>query len=117
MLGVAELVGRLVSELGVSVDIVARLATVTVVFLLAIYTLVIVSTLKLRGTDETDETFRASTPLLLLGIVGNLVVLAYVIYDDPTSLYWCGGLLGIGLVLFALEYFFGEKNREPARGR
>jgi amino acid transporter len=105
------LAGKVVSELGVTVDVVARLATVTVVFVLLIYSLVIVSTLKLRGSDEADDTFHAPTPLLVLGLVGNLVLLAYVVQDDPTSLWWCGGLLAVGVVLFALEYFFGQDRR------
>src|SRR6188472_1609460 len=45
-------------------DIVDRLATITVVFLLFIYALVIVSCLKLRGKDERPDTYRANTPLL-----------------------------------------------------
>ncbi|MET0843615.1 MAG: APC family permease, partial [Mycetocola sp.] len=40
-------------------DIVDRLATITVVFLLFIYALVIVSCLKLRGKDERPDTYRA----------------------------------------------------------
>jgi amino acid transporter len=109
-------IGRVVNELGVTVDVVERLATVTVVFILFIYALVIISALKLRGSDETDETFQASSPLLLAGLVGNLVLLGYVIYDDPKSLWWCAGLVAVGLVLFALEYFFGSKDRPADKG-
>ncbi|HEX8510572.1 MAG TPA: APC family permease, partial [Propionibacteriaceae bacterium] len=64
-------------------DIVDRLATITVVFLLFIYALVIVACLKLRGKDETPDTYRANTPLLIIGIIGNLTVLAYTLIDDP----------------------------------
>jgi hypothetical protein len=84
---------------------------VTVVFTLFIYALVILAALKLRGHDEDEETFIASTPLLYAGLLGNLVLLAYVIYDDPGSLYWVAGLLALGGALFALEYFFGSRNR------
>ncbi|HYH33686.1 MAG TPA: amino acid permease, partial [Nocardioides sp.] len=94
--------------------IVERLALVTVVFLLFIYALVIISCLKLRGRDEDERAFRASTPLLLLGLVGNLAILGWSVYDDPTSLYWCAGLVGVGLVLFLLEYFFGRRSGPPA---
>jgi amino acid transporter len=90
-------------------DIVDRLATITVVFLLFIYALVIVACLKLRGQDETSETFRANTPLLIVGIIGNLAVLAYTLIDDPSALFWVAGLLAVGLVLFLLEQFFGKK--------
>lgn len=94
-------------------DIVDRLATITVVFLLFIYALVIVSCLKLRGKDETPETYRANTPLLIVGIVGNLAVLTYTLIDDPESLWWVAGLLAIGLVLYLLERFFGKKRLRP----
>ncbi len=91
--------------------LVARLATVTVVFLLFIYALVIVACLKLRGQDEDEKTFRANTPLLFVGLLGNLAILAFSIYDDYTSLYWCGGLLAVGLVLYVVEQLFGSPSR------
>ncbi|QTE31423.1 APC family permease [Pengzhenrongella sicca] len=94
-------------------NVVDRLATITVVFLLFIYALVIVACLKLRGRDETDGTYRANTPLLYVGIVGNLAVLAYTLIDDPAALYWVAGLLAVGLVLFLLEKFFGKKRLRP----
>jgi amino acid transporter len=94
-------------------DIVDRLATITVVFLLFIYALVIVACLKLRGKDETSETYRANTPLLIVGIIGNLTVLAYTLIDDPAALYWVAGLLAVGLILFVLEKFFGKKQLRP----
>lgn len=90
-------------------SIVERLALVTVVFLLFIYALVIVSCLKLRGTDEDERAFRANTPLLLVGLVGNLAILGWSIYDDPTSLLWCAGLVAVGVILFLVEYLFGSR--------
>lgn len=96
-------VGTLLTEAGAGLDLVARLATVTVLFLLFIYALVIVSVLKLRGHDEHEGTFRANTPLLLLGLLGNLAILAWSVYDDPTSLLWCAGLVAVGVVLFLVE--------------
>jgi amino acid transporter len=92
-------------------DVVDRLATITVVFLLFIYALVIVACLKLRGKDETADTYRANTPLLFVGILGNLAVLAYTLIDDPGALFWVAGLLAVGLVLYLLEKFFGSKNQ------
>jgi amino acid transporter len=94
-------------------DIVDRLATITVVFLLFIYALVIVACLKLRGKDETSETYRANTPLLIIGIAGNLIVLAYTLIDDPAALYWVAGLLAVGLVLYLAEKFFGKNKLRP----
>jgi amino acid transporter len=101
-------VGNMVPEVE-GTPLVERLALVTVVLLLAIYSLVIVSCLKLRGQDEDERTFHASTPLLLFGLVGNLAILGFSIYDDPTSLIWCAGLLAVGGVLFLAEYFFGSR--------
>ncbi|SDQ74795.1 APC family permease [Quadrisphaera sp. DSM 44207] len=94
-------------------DVVGRLATVTVVFLVFIYALVIVSALKLRGQDEGPDTFRASTPLLYLGILGNAVLLVYIVVDDPAALLWVAGLLAVGLVLFLVQYF--SRGRRPGR--
>jgi amino acid transporter len=109
--------GWLLNRAGVGVDVVARLATVTVIFTLFIYALVIISALKLRGHDEDDDTFIAPTWLLLIGILGNLVLLGYVLYDDPASLYWVAALLLLGLALFLLEHFFGKRDRPAGRGR
>jgi APA family basic amino acid/polyamine antiporter len=95
-------------------DIVDRLATITVVFLLFIYALVIVACLKLRGKDETSDTYRANTPLLIVGIIGNLAVLAYTLIDDPDALFWVAGLLAVGLVLYLVQNFFGKKKPQIA---
>jgi amino acid transporter len=97
--------------------LIERLSLVTVVFLLFIYALVIVSCLKLRGHDESERTYRANTPLLILGLLGNIAILGYVIYDDPTSLYWCAGLVAVGVVLFLIEYLFGKRTRPPGAER
>ncbi|GAA4375750.1 APC family permease [Nocardioides caricicola] len=102
-------VGTLLTNAGSGLDLVARLATVTVLFLLFIYGLVIVSALKLRGQDETEQTYRANTPLLIVGLVGNAAILAWSIYDDPASLLWCAALLGVGLLLFLVERAIGTR--------
>jgi APA family basic amino acid/polyamine antiporter len=99
-------------------DVVDRLATITVVFLLFIYALVIVACLKQRGEDETADTYRANTPLLYLGIVGNLAVLVYTLIDDPQALLWVAGLLAVGVVLYLLQKFRGKTSATPpAAGR
>lgn len=107
VVGLLLLIGALIQLTGSDLDIVDRLATITVVFLLFIYALVIVACLKLRGQDETPDTYRANTPLLILGIAGNLVVLVYTVIDDPGSLLWVAGLLAVGLVLFLIQRFTG----------
>ncbi len=106
-------VGTLLTEAGAGLDLVARLALVTVLFLLFIYGLVIVAALKLRGRDETEQTFRANTALLYVGLLGNAAILGWSVYDDPAALIWCAALVGVGVVLFLLEYFFGTRDRSP----
>jgi amino acid transporter len=101
--------GALLNQAGVGIDVVERLALVTVVLTLVIYVLVIVSALKLGGRDEHPESFRASRPLLAIGILGNIVLLVYVVVDDPFALVWCAGLLAIGGVLYVIEYLFGRR--------
>jgi len=104
-------------QTGGGIDLVNRLALVTVVFLLVIYALVIVACLKLRGQDEDERTFHASTPLLVVGLLGNLAILGFSIYDDPSSLLWCAGLVAVGVVLFLVEYAAGSRNRRPGARR
>ena len=120
IVGALLVIGAIVrtSQAGVpaedQLDIVDRLATITVVFLLFIYALVIVACLKLRGTDEGEGIYRANTVLLVIGIIGNLSVLVYTLIDDPDSLFWVAGLLAVGLVLYLFQNFFGKKTRvEP----
>jgi amino acid transporter len=109
VVGLLLVIGTAVTASGGGIDLVGRLATVTVVLLLAIYALVIVSCLRLRGQDEHEHIFRANTPLLLLGLVGNLAILGFTVYDDPHSLIWCAGLLAVGGVLFLAEHFLGSR--------
>jgi amino acid transporter len=97
--------GTLITEAGAAVNLVERLALVTVLFLLFIYMLVIVSALKLRGRDETEETFRANTFLLIVGLLGNAAILGWSVYDDPAALLWCAALLAVGVVLFLIERY------------
>ena len=85
----------------------AQLANVTVVFLLFIYALVIVSAFKLDNQDRHDLTFRAPRVLLWTGLVANVLILGYVIYDDASSLLYCAGLLSVGLVLYIAERLLG----------
>ena len=96
---------------------VAKTANTTLgASLLFIYALVIVACLKLRGQDEDERTFRANTPLLIVGLIGNLAILGFSVYDDPSSLLWCAGLIAVGVVLFLIEYAAGSRNR-PAGTR
>jgi amino acid transporter len=103
--------GTLITEAGAALNLVERLALVTVLFLLFIYMLVIVSALKLRGQDETEETFRANTFLLVVGLVGNAAILGWSVYDDPAALLWCAALIGVGVVLFLIERYLTPADR------
>jgi hypothetical protein len=78
---------------------------------------VIVTCLKLRGRDEDERTYRANTPLLIVGLVGNLAILGFAVYDDPASLIWCAALIAVGVVLFLIEYSLGSRNRPPGTRR
>jgi amino acid transporter len=98
-------------------SLIERLSLVTVLFLLFIYALVIISCLKLRGHDESEKTFRANTPLLFVGLLGNIAIFGWSVYDDPTSLIWCAGLIAVGVVLFLIEYLFGKRTRPPGAER
>jgi amino acid transporter len=106
-------VGALLKLVNPELDLVATLANVTVVFLLFIYALVIVAALKLRGTEEREDTYRANTPLLYVGILGNVVLLGYVIVTDPSALFWVAGLLAVGFVLYLAEAL--NKKRHGAK--
>lgn len=107
------IIGSLLND-AIGIDVVTTLANVTVVFLLFIYALVIVSALKLRGKDEHRESYRANTPLLYVGLVGNAVLLVYVIVDNPSSLLWVAGLLAIGCALYLAERVFGKNKRSAS---
>ena len=64
-----------------------------------------------RRQDEDPRAFRANTALLVVGLVGNAAILAWTVYDDPTSLIWCAGLVAVGVVLFVVEKLTGTRDR------
>ena len=103
--------GALLNQAGVGLDVVARLATVTVVFtalhLRAGHHL---ACFRLRGTDEDGDHYRADRAPRRSGWSATSSLLAYVVYDDPHSLLWCAGLLGLGLTLYAAERLFGTRD-------
>lgn len=110
------LVGGLLNRLGLGVDVVSRLATVTVLLLLVVYVMVILAALKLHGQDETERNFKAPLPVLVFGLLANLGLTAYVVQDDPFALVWCAGLVGIGVLLFVLEKAFGSTGTTATTG-
>ena len=50
-------------------------------------------------------------------MVANLVLLGYVVYDDPFSLVWCGALLGLGFLLMALQVLTAKRHGVEVGGR
>ena len=97
VVGALLVVGTLVTEAGGGIDLVARLATVTVVFLLV----------HLRARDRLlrsscagrTRTSAPSAPTRRCWSSGWSATSrssATSIYDDPTSLLWCAGLLAVG---------------------
>ena len=42
--------------------------------------------------------------------------LYYTVDDDPTSLLWCAGLIGIGVALYLVESLFGKSRSGAKRG-
>ena len=118
VVAVLLIIGTLLSGVDEDLDVVGRLAAVTVVFLLFIYALVIVSALKLRrDRGGAADHYTANTPLLCVGLLGNVVLLAYVVIDDPESLYWVAGLLALGFALYLAQRFSGGRTRPGAAER
>ncbi|MDO9378499.1 MAG: APC family permease [Nocardioidaceae bacterium] len=92
---------------------VDRLATVTVVFLIAVYGMVCASALKLRAASVEHEHYTAPTVLLWIGVVGNAGLLVYTAVDDPGALVWCAGMLAVGVVLYFVNDRFTDGDPPP----
>ena len=71
--------------------------------------MVILACLKLGGQDVHESPTGASRPLLYLGIVGNLVLLVYVVVDDPSRCCGAPGCSPSAGCSTLLEYFFGAR--------
>ena len=83
------IVGTLLNRPGADIDVVERLATVTVVFLLFIYALVIVvlpqAARPRRGRGDLPRQHRHCWSS---GCSATSCLLGYVVYDDPPRCYW-----------------------------
>lgn len=79
---------------------VARLADVTVVFLIIVYGMVCLAAIRLRSRPLEHEHYSAPTWVLYLGVVANAGILVYTVLDDPGTLTWCGAILAIGVILY-----------------
>lgn len=47
----------------------------------------------------------------MLSVVGNVVLLTYVVVDDPRSLYWVAGLLALGVALYLAQRLTAGRRR------
>ncbi|MGJ9411710.1 APC family permease [Aeromicrobium sp. CF4.19] len=92
---------------------VDRLATVTVLFLIVVYGMVCLAALKLRGAPMDHDHYRAPTWILVLGVVANLAILLYTMWDDPGSIVWCAGILAVGVVLYFVNNAFTRADPPP----
>jgi len=82
---------------------VENLATVTILFLIAVYAMVCLAALVLRRNLVNHDHYRAPTVLLYLGIAANLTLMGYTAVTEPSSLVYCGVMLVIGGVLYLVN--------------
>ena len=77
------------------------LATVTSLFLIAVFGLVCVSALMLRSESVEHDHYVAPTWVLLTGVVANAGLLGYTLYDSWSDLWvYVVGIMAAGLVLY-----------------
>jgi APA family basic amino acid/polyamine antiporter len=106
----------LVLMIAVGEEGVGVLAGATVSFLLAVFSMVCLCGLVLRRDTVEHEHYQAPAFLLALGIVVNLALLAYTVFEDVKALVngeltgplfsttvVCGLLIAVGLVLFVVN--------------
>ena len=89
------------------------LATVTSLFLIAVFGLVCVSALMLRKETVEHDHYVAPTWLLMAGVVANAGLLAYTLYDSWTDLW----VYVVGIMVAGLVLFFVNMATKPAADR
>lgn len=104
---------------------VDTLASATVAFLLAVFSMVCLCGIILRRDNVEHDHYHAPIALLWLGIVVNLALLAYVVVSDLQDLAGpektalqsttvvCSVLIAIGLVLFVVNHL-SQRRLDPA---
>jgi amino acid transporter len=104
---------------------VDTLASATVAFLLAVFSMVCFCGTVLRRDDVDHDHYRAPIALLWLGVVVNLALLGYVVFEDLKGLIAgeipalestsvvCGVLIAVGLVLYFVNNI-GQRKLDPA---
>lgn len=97
-------------------ETVTALGGTTALLLLAVFTVVNIATIVLRRRPVDREHFRAPTALPYVGAL----TCAYLVgpwAQDPIEYQIAGGLLGIGLVLWVLTWFFHHRGRSDLAHR
>jgi len=88
------------------------------VLLLLAFIMVNVSVMVLRSDRVDHEHFRTPTIFPVLGIVVSVALLVYTAVSDISIFYLAGLLLGIGLVLYAVNFLVKRSvDRETPQAR
>ncbi len=104
----------LLATIGRNPDALDTLSTTTVVLLLLAFIMVNISVLALRGDEVDHEHFHAPSVFPILGIVVSATLLISTAIDDWTVFGLAGLLLGIGLVLYGVNFLVKRSlDREP----
>jgi len=100
---IAIVATALVGAVLVSTGELDGLASTTVVLLLIVFTIVNVAVIVLRREDVEHEHFRAPTFLPVLGALSSGGLVLYRLFSDPAALLRAGILIGVGILLYALN--------------
>ena len=108
----------LLAVLGGNPDALDTLGSTTVVLLLLAFIMVNVSVMVLRSDRVDHEHFRTPTIFPILGIVVSVALLIYTAVSDISIFFLAALLLGIGLVLYAVNFLVKRSvDREPPQAR
>jgi len=108
----------LLAVLGGNPDALDTLGSTTVVLLLLAFIMVNVSVMVLRSDRVDHEHFRTPAIFPILGILVSAALLIYTAVNDISIFYLAGLLLGIGLVLYAVNFVVKRSvDREPPQAR
>jgi APA family basic amino acid/polyamine antiporter len=108
----------LLAVLGGNPDALDTLGSTTVVLLLLAFIMVNVSVMVLRSDRVDHEHFRTPTIFPILGILVSVALLIYTAASDISIFFLAALLLGIGLVLYAVNFLVKRSvDREPPQAR
>jgi amino acid transporter len=108
----------LLAVLGGNPDALDTLGSTTVVLLLLAFIMVNVSVMVLRSDRVDHEHFRTPTIFPVLGVLVSVALLIYTAVSDISIFYLAALLLGIGLVLYAVNFLVKRSvDRETPQAR